>query len=153
MLEFIRKAFRRRRPKDVELLQALVQATGVGLARMQMMQMVAQRVVDSLARSVRVPGPAKKALAMEMVREDLDKLGIVATDSLISAAIEASVKLRKALDREPLPFGPGQTTTRVSAARGPERGDVSMDFVTSSALKVDATGRPPNGNSGKGLSL
>lgn len=112
------------------------------------MQMVAQRVVDSLEKSVRVPGPAKKRLAMEMVRDDLVKLGIVTPDRLIDTAIEVSVKLLKALEREALPFGAGQGSANGQTA---ER---MLELRKSSVVsKVDVTGHPPNGNSGEGLSL
>ncbi len=96
--------------------------------QLQTLQMVAQQVVLSLEGSVRIPGAAKKALALKLVGELLEQLGIVAPDSLIDTAIEASVKLLKALDAQALP---------------PEL----------SSAKVNISGRPPTGNSEKGLSL
>lgn len=95
--------------------------------QLQTLQMVAQQVVLSLEGSVRIPGAAKKAVALKIVGELLEKLDIVAPDSLVDTAIEASVKLLKALDSQTLPL--------------------------ELAPKVDVSGRPPTGNSERGLSL
>lgn len=98
--------------------------------QLQTLQMVAQQVVLSLEGSVKVPGAAKKALALKFVGELLEQLDIVAPDSLIDTAIEASVKLLKALDSQVLP--------RAEPVPG---------------FKLDISGRPSTGNSDKGLSL
>ena len=72
--------------------------------QLQTLQMVAQQVVLSLEGSVKLPGAAKKALAFKLVVELAEELGIVAPDSLVDLAIEASVRLLRALDAErPLP--------------------------------------------------
>ena len=102
--------------------------------QLQTLQMVAQQVVLSLEGSVRLPGAAKKALALKLVGELAEDLGIVAPDSLMDIAIEASVKLLKALDTESLPPVPRQETVP--------------------GFQLDITGRPPSGNNADvGLSL
>ena len=100
--------------------------------QLQTLQMVAQQVVLSLEGSIKVPGTAKKALALNIVGELLEKLEIVAPDSLVDTAIEASVKLLKALDSQALPPEP-RPELKPSA-------------------KVDVTGRPATGTE-RGLSL
>lgn len=100
--------------------------------QLQTLQMVAQQVVLSLEGSIKVPGTAKKALALNIVGELLEKLEIVAPDSLVDTAIEASVKLLKALDSQALPPEPR-----------PE---------LRSSVKLDVSGRPPTGTE-RGLSL
>ena len=96
---------------------------------------LAQQVVLSLEGSIKLPGAAKKALALKLVGELLEDLGIVAPDSLMDIAIEASVKLLKALDTESLPPLPRQEPV--------------------SGLRLDISGRPASGNNleDKGLSL
>lgn len=69
---------------------------------------LAQQVVLSLEGSIKLPGAAKKALALKLVGDLLEDLGIVASDSLVDVAIEASVKLLNALDTESLPLLPRQ---------------------------------------------
>ena len=102
--------------------------------QLQVLQLVAQQVVLSLEGSVRLPGAAKKALALKLVGELTRDLGFVAPDSLMDVAIEASVKLLKALDSESLPPLPRQ--------RGV------------SGLRLDISDRPATGNNvDKGLSL
>ena len=102
--------------------------------QLQTLQMVAQQVVLSLEGSVRLPGATKKALALKLVGELTRDLGFVAPDSLMDVAIEASVKLLKALDTESLPPLPRQAPV--------------------SGLRLDISGRPATGNnSDKGLSL
>ena len=103
----------------------------LNLDQLQTMQMVAQQVVLSLEGSVRIPGSAKKALALKIVGDLLEKLDIVAPDSLVDTAIEAAVMLLKALEGEALP------------SRSPAQ----------PSSKLDISGRPPTGNSEKGLSL
>lgn len=99
--------------------------------QLQTMQMVAQQVVLSLGGSVKLRGADKKALALKMVGELLQELSIVAPDSLISTAIEAAVKLLKALDAQTL----------------------SPETQLPSSRKLDVSGRPATGNSETGLSL
>ncbi len=109
--------------------------------QLQTLQMVAQQVVLSLEGSIRLPGAAKKALALKLdcvtppaLGELLEDLGIVAPDSLMDIAIEAAVKLLKALDTETLPPLPRQEPM--------------------SGFKLDISGRPASGNnSDRGLSL
>ena len=102
--------------------------------QLQTLQMVAQQVVLSLEGSVQLPGAAKKALALKLVGELSEELGIVAPDSLMDIAIEAAVKLLKALDSETLPPLPRQEPL--------------------SGFKLDISGRPASGNnSDSGLSL
>ena len=77
--------------------------------QLQTLQMVAQQVVLSLEGSIKIPGAAKKALALKLMGELLEEIGIVAPDSLIDTAIEASVKILKALDlgsNPPVPTAP-----------------------------------------------
>ncbi len=100
--------------------------------QLQTLQMVAQQVVLSLEGSVKIPGAAKKAIALKLMGELLEQLGIVAPDSLIDVSVEAAVKLLKALDAQSLPPQP----------RGQPSGQ-----------KLDISGRPASGNSEKGLSL
>ena len=109
--------------------------------QLQTLQMVAQQVVLSLEGSVQLPGAAKKALALKLVGELSEDLGIVAPDSLVDVAIEAAdcvtpsaLKLLKALDTESLPPLPRQEPVP--------------------GFQLDITGRPPSGNNADlGLSL
>ena len=96
--------------------------------QLQTLQMVAQQVVLSLEGSVRIPGAAKKALALKLMGELLEQMDIVAPDSLIDVSIEAAVKLLNAMDIPPRP-------------------------QLSSSRKLDVSGRPATGNSERGLSL
>jgi hypothetical protein len=106
----------------------------LSFSQLQTVQMVAQQVVLSLESSVRIPGAAKKAVALQIMGSLLEQLGIVAPDSLVDTSIEVAVKLLKALDLQSLP---------------PE---VRPKPVSS--LKLDISGRPATGNnSEKGLSL
>jgi hypothetical protein len=106
--------------------------------QLQTLQMVAQQVVLSLDGSVKIPGAAKKALALKFVGELLEQLDIVAPDSLIDVSIEAAVKLLRVLDTQTLPPQPT-----------PEPGSGKRQ-----AIKLPSvSGRPPTGNSMKGLSL
>ena len=110
--------------------------------QLQTLQMVAQQVVLSLEGSIKIPGAAKKALALKLMGELLEEIGIVAPDSLIDTAIEASdgdvtpsaFKILKALESEsqapPMPKAPPIPS-----------------------FKLDISGRPSSGNSEKGLSL
>ena len=124
--------------------------------QLQTLQMVSQQVVLSLEGSIKLPGAAKKALALKLdcvtpsaLGELLEDLGIpegnavafVAPDSLMDIAIEASdcvtpsaLKLLKALDTESLPPLPRQEPVP--------------------GFQLDITGRPPSGNNADlGLSL
>ena len=57
-----------------------------------MLKLLAEQVVRSLEASVRIPGRAKKALAMELVRGLLAELGAdEASDLVIDAEIESAV--------------------------------------------------------------
>jgi hypothetical protein len=109
MLEFFNFARKRRLSHD----------------QLQIVQMVAQQVVLSLEGSVRIPGAAKKAMALKVAGELLEERGIVAPDSLIDVSIETAVKLLKALDVRTLPPEP--------------RAELNSP-------RVDASGRPPTGN-------
>ena len=111
----------------------------LNLDQLQTLQMVAQQVVLSLESSVRIPGTAKKALALQIVGELLEKTGIVAPDSLIDIAIEAAVQLLKAVDSQALPLVESEALPPRSPAQP--------------SSKLDISGRPPTGNSEKGLSL
>ena len=102
--------------------------------QLQTLQMVAQQVVLSLEGSIRLPGAAKKALAIKLVGELLEDLGIVAPDSLMDIAIEAAVKLLKALDTESLPPLPRQE---------PLSG-FKLDIPEGNAVAF--SGRPASGN-------
>jgi hypothetical protein len=99
--------------------------------QLQIVQLVAQQVVLSLEGSVRIPGAAKKAIALKVAGELLEERGIVAPDSLLDVSIEISVKLLQALDVRTLP---PELRAELSSAR------------------VDVSGRPPTGNSERGLS-
>ena len=109
--------------------------------QLRALQLVSQQVVLSLEGSVRLPGATKKALAFKLVGlrngsalELTRDLGFVAPDSLVDVAIEASVKLLKALDSESLPPLPRSAPV--------------------SGLRLDISGRPATGsNTIKGLSL
>ena len=102
--------------------------------QLRALQLVSQQVVLSLEGSVRLPGATKKALALKLVGELTRDLGFVAPDSLVDVAIEASVKLLKALDSESLPPLPRSAPV--------------------SGLRLDISGRPATGsNTIKGLSL
>ena len=102
--------------------------------QLRALQLVSQQVVLSLEGSVRLPGATKKALALKFVGELTRDLGFVAPDSLVDVAIEASVKLLKALDTDSLPPLPQSAPV--------------------SGLRLDISGRPATGNNAdKGLSL
>jgi hypothetical protein len=101
--------------------------------QLQILQAVAQQVVISLEGSVRIPGAAKKAVALKIVGELLEKLEIVAPDSLVDISVEVAVKMLKALDLQSLP--PETLSKPVSS------------------LKLDAGGKPATGNQNEGLSL
>ncbi len=100
--------------------------------QLQTLQMVSQQVVLSLEGSVRIPGAAKKAVALQIVGELLEDLKITAPDSLIDISIEIAVKLLKALDAQDLPLA-GPNTPAIG--------------------KLDISGRPQTGNLERGLSL
>ncbi len=101
--------------------------------QLQTLQMVAQQVVLSLDGSVKIPGAAKKAVALKIMGELLEELGIVAPESVIDISIETAVKLLKALDVQALPPEPRPQPVP--------------------SQKLDISGRPATGNSEKGLSL
>ena len=103
--------------------------------QLQTLQMVSQQVVLSLEGSIRIPGAAKKALALSLVGELLEDIGIVAPNSLVDTAIEASVRMLKALDAQP----PASLPTASTVSSVP-------------SFKLDVSGRPSTGND-KGLSL
>lgn len=105
----------------------------LSLDQLQTLQMVAQQVVLSVEGAVRIPGTAKKALALKLVGELLEQLDIVAPDSLVDVSIETAVKLLKAMDVQGLPPEPRAKPI--------------------SSLKLDVSGRPATGNSERGLSL
>ena len=140
MLEFFNFARKRRLSYASEALQTPSEASGFAFVQLQTLQMdrsgnasaCAQQVVLSLEGSVKIPGAAKKALALKLVGELLEELGIVAPDSLIDVSVEAAARLLKALDVQSLPLQP----------RGQPSGQ-----------KLDISGRPASGNSEKGLSL
>lgn len=93
--------------------------------QLQTMQMVAQQVVLSLEGSVKITGASKKALALKLMGELLEQLGIVAPDSLIDTAIEAAVGLLKALESQaprPQPVPPLKLDVSGRPATGTERG-------------------------------
>ncbi len=107
--------------------------------QLQTMQMVAQQVVLSLEGSVKIPGATKKALALKLMGELLEQLGIVAPDSLIDTAIEAAVGLLKALDAQAPRAGPVPPAPPIPSGKA--------------AIKLDISGRPQTGNLERGLSL
>ena len=82
MLDFIRKA----RKKLLSFEQ------------LQIVQLIAQQVVLSVEGSVKIPGASKKAIALQLVGELLEEVGVVAPKSLIDTAIEAAVRILKAMD-------------------------------------------------------
>lgn len=108
--------------------------------QLQTLQMVAQQVVLSLEGSVKIPGAAKKAIAIKLVGELLEEMNIIAPDSLVDIAIEAAARLLKALDAQALP--PEPRTQPVSPYL-PER----------PSIKLDVSGRPGSGNLDGGLAL
>ena len=134
MFDIFNFARKRRLSFASEALQAPSEASKFGLVQLQTLQMVAQQVVLSLEGSIKIPGAAKKALALKLMGELLEEIGIVAPDSLIDTAIEASVKILKALESEsqapPMPKAPPVPS-----------------------FKLDISGRPSSGNSERGLSL
>jgi hypothetical protein len=113
---------------------------------LQTLQMVAQQVVLSLESSVRIPGAAKKALALKFVGELLEQLGIVAPDSLIDVSIEAAVKLLKALDAQSLPPAPRQEPTS-----SPDQA-IRLPSISGRPSQGSAVARPSD-KTVKGLSL
>ena len=89
---------------------------------LQIMQMITQLVVLSVDGAVKIPGATKKALALQLSGELLQEMGVVAPESLVDTAIEASVRLLKALEKPPQPDKP--------------------DF----GFKLDLSGKPKSGN-------
>lgn len=105
--------------------------------QLQMLQTISQQVVFSVEGSVRIPGAQKKALAMSILRDLLRKLEIVAPDSLLDVAIEASVALLKALSKEKT-SSPWQESSVVP----------SFEVPKPTALKLDnISGKPSTGGS------
>lgn len=108
--------------------------------QLQTLQMVAQQVVLSLEGSVKIPGAAKKAIAIKLVGELLEEMNIIAPDSLVDIAIEAAARLLKALDAQALPPEP--------------RAQPVSPFVPERpSIKLDISGRPGSGNLDGGLAL
>ena len=89
---------------------------------LQIMQMIVQQVVLSVDGAVKIPGATKKALALQLSGELLQELGVTAPESLVDTAIEASVRLLRALDKPSQPAKP--------------------DF----GFKLDLSGKPKSGN-------
>lgn len=108
--------------------------------QLQTLQMVAQQVVLSLEGSVKIPGAAKKAIAIKLVGELLEEMNIIAPDSLVDIAIEAAARLLKALDAQALP-------------PEPRAEPVSPFFPERPSIKLDISGRPGSGNTDRGLAL
>lgn len=91
------------------------------------MQMIVQQVVLSVDGAVKIPGATKKALALQLSGELLEEMGVIAPDSLVDTAIEASVRLLRALDKPP--------------QRNESQRD-KPDF----GFKLDLSGKPKSGN-------
>lgn len=123
--------------------------------QLQTLQMVAQQVVLSLEGSVKIPGAAKKAIAIKLdcvtpsaFGELLEEMNIIAPDSLdrggnaiaYDIAIEAAARLLKALDAQALP-------------PEPRAQPVSPYLPERPSIKLDITGRPGSGNLDGGLAL
>lgn len=111
----------------------------------------AQQVVLSLEGSdcvtpsaLRIPGAAKKALALKLMGELLEQLGIVAPDSLIDTAVEAADCVT------PSAFGLHRGGNAVACkaidAQAPRPQPVPP-------FKLDISGRPASGGTERGLSL
>ena len=67
--------------------------------QLQIIQLVAQQVVLSLEGSVHLPGAQKKAMALELMAQMLEEMGIVVPDSLVDAMLESAVAILKAMDK------------------------------------------------------
>ena len=102
--------------------------------QLQTLQMVSQQVVLSLEGSIKIPGATKKALALTLVGDLLKEMRIVAPESLIDTAIEASVRLLKVLDANATPQPMAPTVS------------------PKPSFKLDISGRPQSGGN-EGLSL
>ncbi len=90
----------------------------LSVEHLQILQMIAQQVVLSVEGSVRMSGPEKKAMALELTGQILRETKIVAPNSVVDTAIEAGVHMMKLLGKEnQKPSMPG--------------------------LKLDISGRPP----------
>lgn len=72
----------------------------LSIENLQLLQMITQQVVLSVENSVRISGTEKKALALKLTGAILKKADIVAPDSVVDTAIEASVQMMKHLGKE-----------------------------------------------------
>lgn len=73
--------------------------TSPSLAQLQILQFVAQQAVLSVEGTVKLPGPNKKAVALDLTGKILEEMGVVAPGSLVDTLIESSVQVMKATDR------------------------------------------------------
>ena len=67
--------------------------------QLQIIQFLAQQVVLSVEGSVNLPGARKKAMALELMAQMMEELGVVAPDSLVDAMLESAVVIMKAMDK------------------------------------------------------
>ena len=67
--------------------------------QIQILQLVVQQVVLGVEGTVKLPGAKKKAVALELVGDVLEKLDIVAPDSLVDVMIESAVRILKSVDK------------------------------------------------------
>lgn len=70
------------------------------LEKLQVLHFVAQQVVLSVESSVKLPGPNKKAVAVELTGKILEEMGVVAPGSLVDTLIESSVHIMNAGSRK-----------------------------------------------------
>ena len=67
--------------------------------QLRILQLIAQQVVLSVEGSVKLPGAEKKAVALELMAQILEEIGLVAPGSLVDAMLESAVSILKAVDK------------------------------------------------------
>lgn len=67
--------------------------------QLRILQLIAQQVVLSVEGSAKLPGADKKAVAIELMAQILEEIGLVAPDSLVDALLESAVSILKAVDK------------------------------------------------------
>ena len=89
--------------------------------QLRILQLIAQQVVLSVEGSVKLPGADKKAVALELMAQILEEIGLVAPGSLVDALLESAVSILKAVDK-------------------------ALEKETKPNFSFDISGRPKSGN-------
>lgn len=81
------------------LVKGLFSKKRLSFEQLQIIQFLAQQVVLSVEGSVNLPGARKKAMALELMAQLLEEMGVVAPESLVDAMLESAVMILKAMDK------------------------------------------------------